>query len=231
MSVVSRSRTWHRVVAWVVASTFGLVTGPNPARECRGPRCDRRGPQRAFLEACRGRRGGDPSVPHQRSGKEPRRPAQAGGGDTVARQGDGHGSIPGCAAGEAPGARPLLGNRLRLAKGRSEAQCLAAVRHDHRRPRHPVRACPLASAERVAADHDARLARLGPRTGEGDRSADRSIAYGGRAEDAFDLVLPSYPARLLRQAARHGLGSAPHRARMGRTDAATGIHALRVSRR
>jgi hypothetical protein len=37
----------------------------------------------------------------------------------------------------------------------------------------------------------ARLARLGLRAAEGDRAAHRPTAHGGRAEDPFDLVLPS----------------------------------------
>ena len=48
--------------------------------------------------------------------------------------------------------------------------------------------------ERVAADHDARLARLGRSSCSrpSARSTDPT-AHGGRAEDAFDLVLPSLP--------------------------------------
>jgi hypothetical protein len=52
----------------------------------------------------------------------------------------------------------------------------------------------LASSERHAADHDARLARLDLRTPDESRwPAYRPTAHGGRAEDAFHLVLPTMP--------------------------------------
>ena len=53
-------------------------------------------------------------------------------------------------------------------------------------------------------------------------------AHGGRAEDAFDLVMPSMPGlRLLRQAKGHGLESRPHRPRLGGADEAPRVHPLR----
>ena len=54
----------------------------------------------------------------------------------------------------------------------------------HVRSRHP---------ERAAADHHARVAGLGLRADQDHRSAHRSDAFGGRAEDAFDVVIPSLP--------------------------------------
>ena len=52
----------------------------------------------------------------------------------------------------------------------------------------------VAARERVAADHDARLARLGHRAARDTIGPlTDPTAHGGRAEDAFDLVLPSLP--------------------------------------
>ena len=57
-------------------------------------------------------------------------------------------------------------------------------------------------------------------------------AHGGRAEDAFDLVLPSMPGYgFSGKPHGHWLGAGPHRARLGRADEAPRIHALRVAGR
>jgi hypothetical protein len=56
-------------------------------------------------------------------------------------------------------------------------------------------------------------------------------AFGGRAEDAFDLVLLGARLWLLGSAEGHWLGSRPHRARLGRADGASGIQTLCASRR
>ena len=57
-------------------------------------------------------------------------------------------------------------------------------------------------------------------------------AHGGRAEDAFHLVLPTYPGYgFSGKPTGHGLGPRPRRARMARADAAPGLHALRVAGR
>ena len=53
-------------------------------------------------------------------------------------------------------------------------------------------------------------------------------AHGGRAEDAFDVVIPSMPGYGFSGAADgHGLGPGPHRARLGRADEAPRVHPLR----
>ena len=58
-------------------------------------------------------------------------------------------------------------------------------------------------------------------------------AHGGRAEDAFHLVLPTYPRlRLFGKAARAPTGDPLHiAARLGRADAAPRLHALRLAGR
>ena len=53
-------------------------------------------------------------------------------------------------------------------------------------------------------------------------------AHGGRAEDAFDLVLPSMPGYGFSGKPKgHRLESRPHRPRLGRADEAPRLHPLR----
>ena len=52
-------------------------------------------------------------------------------------------------------------------------------------------------------------------------------AHGGSAEDAFHLVLPSLPGRVLGRAARDRLGPRPDRTGLGRADAPTRLRPLR----
>ena len=157
-----------------------------------------------------------------------RRPAPADRGHALARPGDGRRPVAGRPAREDPGAGPLLGHRLRLAQGRGEAQCPAAVHHRDRRARYPLHPRPLASPERPAADHDAWLAGLRVRAAQDRRSADRpdrarrTRGRRLRPGPAFDAGL-----RLLRQANRQGLESRPHRARLGGPDEAPRVHPLR----
>ena len=56
---------------------------------------------------------------------------------------------------------------------RGEAERPSAVHHRDRRPRHPLHPRQVAARERVAADHHARLARLGHRDAERRRAAHR----------------------------------------------------------
>ena len=115
-------------------------------------------------------------------------------GDALAHQGARRRSVAGRAAGDAAGARPLLDDRVRLAQVRGETERVAAVHDRDRRGGHPLHPRQVTARERVAADHDARLARLG-RSSCSRRSA-RSPTRprtAARAEDAFHLVLPSLP--------------------------------------
>ena len=65
---------------------------------------------------------------------------------------------------------------------------------EDRRGRDSLHPRQIVARERVAAGHDARLARLGHRTARDRRPAHRpDRARWGRAEDAFHLVLPSLP--------------------------------------
>ena len=53
-------------------------------------------------------------------------------------------------------------------------------------------------------------------------------AHGGRAEDAFDVVIPSLPGYgFSGKAQRHRLGPGPHRASLGGADEAPRLHPLR----
>ena len=81
--------------------------------------------------------------------------------------------LAGRAAGDDAGARPLLDDRARLAQGRGDAERAPAVHDRDRRGGHPLHPRQVAARERAAADHDARLARLGHRAARDRRPADR----------------------------------------------------------
>ena len=102
-------------------------------------------------------------------------------------------SVAGRAARHASRPRAPLGNRLRLAQGGGDTECLAAIRDDHRWTGHSFHPRSFAHEECAAADHHARLAGLGNRADQAHRAADGSDAHGGKAEDAFDVVIPSMP--------------------------------------
>ena len=129
---------------------------------------------------------------------------------------------------DAAGARALLGDRLRLAQGRGEAQRAAAVHDRDRRRRHPLHPRELAARERVAADHDPRLARLGHRAARDRRPAHRSDrARRTRRGRLRPRAAVHSRLRLLRRADRPRLGPGPRRARMGGADASARLHPLR----
>ena len=213
-SAVSSSPTRRRVRATAGAAQACPPARAMPCRALGGNRVSRPvgsraraaprtawcvGPRRRH-DAC-GRRRIHSSFPHHRAGRGPRRPPPAHCGHALARARDRRRRLAGRAAREAPGARALLGHGLRLAQGRSEAQRLAAVRHDDRRRGHSLHPRALASSERLAADHDPRLARVDLRAAEDRRAAHRSDGLrrtcGGRVRSrhSFDSRL-----RLLRQA-------------------------------
>ena len=175
-----------------------------------------------------GRRSLDPAVSGACSRRSACRPPPAHRRDALARPGDGRRPVARHTAREAEAARRVLGNGLRLAKGRGQAQRPAAIHDDDRRRRHSLHPCPLAPSERHATDHDAWLAGLGVRAAQDRRPAHRS--HGAwrtrrrrlRPGHAFDAGL-----RLLGQADRHRLGPRPHRASLGGADEAPRLHALR----
>ena len=112
----------------------------------------------------------------------------------------------------------LLGDRLRLARVRGETERAAAVHDRDRRGGHPLHPREVAARGRVAADHHARLARLGHRDARGRRPAHRP----GRARRLRrGRVRPggAVPARLrlLRRAGRGRLERRPHRREPGRS--------------
>ena len=90
-----------------------------------------------------------------------------------AHPGAGRRPVAGRAAGDDSGARPVLGDRLRLARVRGEAERAAAVQDRDRRGGRPLHPREVAPPGRAAADHDARLARLGHRAARRDRPAHR----------------------------------------------------------
>ena len=56
-------------------------------------------------------------------------------------------------------------------------------------------------------------------------------AHGGRAEDAFDVVIPSIPGYGFSEAENHGMESCSRRAGVGRVDEASRISAVCGARR
>ena len=158
-----------------------------------------------------------------------RRPSPPRARDALARQGNGRRPIAGRAAGEAAGARSLLGHGLRLAQGwkRDSMRCRSSSRRStgvdihfiHVRSRHP-NALPVIITHGWPGSVIEQLKIIGPLTDP--------TAYGGRAEDAFDVVIPSMPGYgFSGKPTEHGLESRPHRARLGRADEAPRLHALR----
>ena len=122
----------------------------------------------------------DPAVHdrHPRGGS--RGPACAHRGHALAREGGRRGCLPGRAAGDDPGARALLGDRVRLAQVRGEAERLPAVHHRDRRAGHPLRPRALQARGRAAADRLPRMAGLVHRADEDRRPAHRP--HGARRQ-------------------------------------------------
>ena len=130
---------------------------------------------------------GDPHVRHdrpvRRHGYSPvsrRHPGRGVGGPTASHrrradtlQGARHRSLPGCPAGDDPGARALLAERLRVAALSGEAERAPAVQDRDRRARHPLHPRQVAPRECASAGHDPRLARLGDRAARDRRPAHR----------------------------------------------------------
>ena len=118
--------------------------------------------------------------------------------------------------------------RVRLRAARGAAERAAAVRHRDRRRGHPLHPRQVRARERAAADHDARLARLGGRAARLGRPADRPD--GARRQRRGRLPpRAALPARVraLRRAGRDRLGPGAHRTGLGRADAPSRLHALR----
>ena len=78
-------------------------------------------------------------------------------------------------------------------KAEAKLNAPSAVRHDDRRARHPLHPRPLPSSECPAGHHHPWLARLGHRAAQDHRSAHRPDRPRRRAQDAFDVVIPSMP--------------------------------------
>ena len=126
------------------------------------------------------------------------------------------------------GPRALLGDRLRLAQVRGEAERPAELHDRDRRAGHSFHPRPLPARGCAAADRHARVARLDHRAAEDHRAAHQSHRAwrerGGRVPSGDSLAAG---LRVLRQAGHHRLGSRPHRACLGRADEAPRIHPVR----
>src|SRR6266568_2016282 len=173
-----------------------------------------------------------PPLPRRHSRRGPRRPAPAHRRDALAREGDRPRSFAGRAAGNDAETRALLGHRLRLPEVRGEAECPTAVHDRDRRPRHPLHPRPVASRQRVAAHHHARLARLGHRDAQGRRPAHRPDDTRRQRRGRFpsgDSVDPRL--RVFRQTDHSRLGPCAHRTCLGSADEAPWIRAICGARR
>ena len=150
-----------------------------------------------------------------------RRPPPAHRRDALAPQGTRRRPVAGRAAGDAAGTRPLLGDRVRLAPVRGEAERACpqfTTEIDGRgHPLHPrasrhANALPLIMTHGWPGSVIELLEIVGPLTDP--------TAYGGTAEDAFHLVLPSMPGYgFSGRADRGSAGTLPHRAGLGGADA------------
>ena len=132
----------HRVWRNDVSRTLIDVRTPRGTSGARGDRCRRGVPGG---RRCREQRHRDPAVPGQRAEGGPRRSPPAARGHALAHQGARQGSVAGRAARDAQRARPLLVDRVRLAEGRGQAECLPAVRDEDRRRGHPLHPRQVAS--------------------------------------------------------------------------------------
>ena len=119
-------------------------------------------------------------------------------------------------------------DRLRLAQGRGEAERAAAVHDRDRRGRHPLHPRQVAARGRAAADHDARLARLGDRAARDRRPAHRPdrARRPRRGRVRPGAAVPAR-LRLLGRADRARLERRPRRAGLGGADAPPRLHPLR----
>ena len=141
-------------------------------------------------------------------------------------------ALAGRAAGDDAGARALLGDRVRLAQVRGQAQLGAQLHHRDRRARHPLRPRSLQARGRAAARRLPRMARFGHRAVEDRRPAHRP--HRARRERVGRLPRgdPQHAGlRVLGQADDDRLGPGAHRARLGRADEAPRLHAVRGDRR
>ena len=155
----------------------------------------------------------NPSLPGRRARRSDRRPSAAHRREALALPGAGRRPVARRAAGDVAGARPLLGDRLRLGRVRGETERAAAVQDRDRRAGHPLHPREVRARGRVAADYDARLARLGHRAARLRWCAHRPDR-ARRTRRGRVRPRAAVPARLrlLRRADRDRLGPQPHRA-------------------
>ena len=146
----------------------------------------------------------------------------------LAREGDRPGLIPGRAARDDAEARAVLGDGLRLAQVRGEAERPAAVHYRDRWAGYPLHPRPLTTRRRAAAHRQSRMARLDHRAAEDHRATDRSH---GPWRECSGRVPRCHPVdarlRVLRQADQHRLGSRAHGPRLGYPDVAPRLRLLR----
>ena len=113
---------------------------------------------------------------------------------------------------------PATGRPTTTGAGRGQAECATAVHDRDRRGRHPLHPREVAARGCVAADHDARLARLGDRAARGRRPAHRPDRTRRKRRGRLPPRAAVTPRlRLLRRADRGRLERRPHRETPGRS--------------
>src|SRR5215813_12561612 len=115
-----------------------------------------------------------------------------------------------------------------MAHVRGTTERTAAVHDRDRRGGYPLHSRQVPARERVAADHDTRMARLGHRAPRDSRSPDRPDLARWHPRGCIPpgaAVLAWL--RLLERADRVRLGVRPHRTRVGGVDGPPRLHTLR----
>ena len=123
----------------------------------------------------------NPSVPRPFSGRGAGRSAQTCKRDEVAQPGKRQGCNAGRAIRDHAEARTVLGDGLRLAQDRVQAECVAAVHHRDRWDRHSFHSYPLEARECFADGRHAWMAGFDHRAIEDYRSTYRSQRRTARA--------------------------------------------------
>ena len=237
---VAEAPSPRRCPLWTALGSWTCWFSTNVAHQT-GSRCDGITPDasRAHLDAESSAGGDETMSTHQAAATvrpfhvnvpeaELDRIAQAHQRDQVARTGNGHRCVARRTARDDSGAGALLGDRIRLAQDRGEAERPAAVHHRDRRAGHSFHSRPFETRKCAAADRHARMARLDHRADEDHRSADQSHRTRRKcircvpSGDPVDAGL-----RILRKADHDRVGPRPHCAGLDRADEAPRIHEIR----
>ena len=152
--------------------------------------------------------------------------------DQMARSRNREGRHPGRAVGNDAQACRLLGERARLASGRSANLLLSELCHQHRRSRHPLHPCEVETPERASRDRHPRLARIDHRAAQDHWAANESNEIWRDCQRCLRRRHPvASGIRLLRATEGGRLGRAAHCAGVGDIDESPRLHSLRCAGR